>query len=158
MRWGEPCGGGRAAFGREGGGVTPVWDLSTLLGTARSDLDARLGPPEVDRRVGDDVWLRFSAGGVSLRVRCEPAPAGGAPAVASWTATFAPGRSSLRSAAETLGLWPAAAPDRDAAEAGPLIRRPLPDPSVDRVHSLTATVRAGRIVQVTAFDEPPDWL
>lgn len=81
------------------------------------------------------------------------------PRVASWSATFAEGHPTLRDAAATLGLWPDCAPDRKAAAAeAPLLRRPLPDPGGDAVHSLTATVRGGRIVQVTVFDEPPDWL
>ncbi|HKK08706.1 MAG TPA: hypothetical protein VKA44_07460 [Gemmatimonadota bacterium] len=69
-----------------------------------------------------------------------------------------PGVRTLREAAEPVGLWPDCSPDASAVEAeAPLLRRPLPDPGGEDA-SLTATVRAGRIVALTAFDEPPDWL
>lgn len=102
--------------------------------------------------------MRFTGEGVSLRVRCEAEADGGEPTVASWTATFESGRTSLRSAAGALGLWPDVAPDCEARGQGPLIRRPLEDPEDGCRHSMTATVRRGAIVQVTVFDEPPDWL
>lgn len=108
--------------------------------------------------MGSDVWLRFAGQSVSLRVRCESEAGGGPPRVASWTATFESGRVSLRTAAEALGLWPDVAPDCEARGREPLIRRPLEDPVEGRRHSMTATVRRGAIVQVTVFDEPPDWL
>lgn len=108
--------------------------------------------------MGSDVWLRFAADGVSLRVRCEAEAGGGAPRVASWTATLESGRASLRAAAGALGLWPDVAPDCEARGREPLIRRPLEDPVDGGRHSMTATVQRGRIVQVTVFDEPPDWL
>lgn len=112
----------------------------------------------MERRVGRDVWLRFAGDGVSLRIRCEAEAGGGEPTVASWTATFESGRTSLRDATGALGLWPDAAPDCEARGRGPLIRRPLEDPADGRRYSMTATVRQGVIVQVTVFDEPPDWL
>lgn len=40
----------------------------------------------------------------------------------------------------------------------PLLRRILPDLARGVDRSLTASVRGGRIVAITAFDEPPDWL
>lgn len=108
--------------------------------------------------MGGDVWLRFAGEGVSLRIRCAAEAGGGDPTVASWTATFASGRASLRAAAKALGLWPDVAPDCEARGRGPLIRRPLECPADGRRHSMTAKVRRGAIVQVTVFDEPPDWL
>lgn len=129
-----------------------------MIGRSPAEVADRLGPPAMERRVGGDVWLRFSAEGVSLRVRCEAEADGGAPTVASWTATFESGRASLRAAAEALGLWPDVAPDCEARGREPLIRRPLVDPADGRRHSMTATVRRGAIFQVTVFDEEPDWL
>lgn len=134
------------------------WELSGLIGRSAAEVADLLGPPTMERRVGGDVWLRFAGEGVSLRVRCEAEAAGGAPTVASWTATFESGRPSLRAAAGALGLWPDVAPDCEAREQGPLIRRPLENPVDGRRCSMTATVRRGTIVQVTVFDEPPDWL
>lgn len=128
------------------------------MGRSPAEVADRLGSPAMERRVGGDVWLRFTGEGVSLRVRCQTEAGGGAPTVASWTATFESGRASLRAAAEALGLWPDVAPDCEARGREPLIRRPLEDPAGERRHSMTATVRRGAIVQVTVFDEEPDWL
>jgi hypothetical protein len=91
-----------------------------------------------------------------LRVRC----AGERPGrVASWTATFTTGHATLEKASRALGLWPAAVPDHVAeTSAARLIRRPLSCPPCGQDHSLTATVRAGRIVGLSVFDEPPEWL
>jgi hypothetical protein len=78
--------------------------------------------------------------------------------VASWTLSLPGGASTLREAAEPAGLWPACAPDAEADATGsPLLRRRLPGPEGSTDRSLTATVRGGRIVALTAFDEPPDW-
>lgn len=131
--------------------------LSRLLGLPVAETLERLGRPRSDRRVGGDRWLVLERDGMTLRVRARPA-GGGEERVASWTVTFPKGPRSLREAAEAVGLWPACAPDADARTAGPLLRRPLPHPETGALHSLTARVRAGRIVQMTAFDEPPDWL
>jgi hypothetical protein len=137
----------------------------------------RLGTPAVDRTVGPDRWLRYSFPAptrvprsvassrgpsraddfhereyLSLRVRCRENR------VASWTLDLSPGARSLRDAAERVGLWPDCAPDeKPDADVG-LLRRPLPGPVGPAAYSLTAAVREGRIVQLTAFDEPPDWL
>lgn len=146
----------------EGGGggssETSGWNLAGLIEGSPAEVADRLGPPTMERRVGGDVWLRFEGEGVSLRVRCAAEADGGEPTVASWTATFESGRAHLRAAAEALGLWPDVAPDCEARGRGALIRRPLEDPAEGRRHSMTATVRRGAIVQVTVFDEPPDWL
>lgn len=138
--------------------MTGAWNLAGLLGRPGEELLDLLGPPDVERRIGDDVWMRFSAEQVTLRVRCDAGSGGDDPTVASWTATFAAGRPTLRAAAVALGLWPAAAPDCRPTPGTRLIRRRLDDPSGGATHSLTATVRKGAIVQMTAFDEPPDWL
>ena len=127
-----------------------------LIGLTDAELSRRLGEPTVRRALGDDTWLIFESAALGLRVRCvgkEPAR------VASWTATFKIGHSRLQEAAEALGLWPVASPDEEAsASVAPLIRRPLPCPDSGRIHSLTATVRGGRITAMSAFDEPPDWI
>lgn len=152
--------------------------LRGLLGTSAARLPTLLGEPAASRRAGRERWYVFEASGVRLRVRCAPRglePAGegasrpggrasgegagpDAPRVVSWTATFREGHRSLRSAASAVGLWPDCAPDARASAAGdPLIRRPLPDPGGGRPASLTAAVRNGRVVSITAFDEPPEW-
>jgi hypothetical protein len=147
-----------AERGGSGSSEASGWNLGGLIGCSPAEVADRLGPPTMERRVGGDVWLRFAAEGVSLRVRCEAEAGGGEPTVASWTATFEAGRASLRAAAEALGLWPDVAPDCEARGRGPLIRRPLEDPAGGCRHSMTAAVRRGVIVQVTVFDEEPDWL
>lgn len=53
-------------------------------------------------------------------------------------------------------MWPACAPDEKPGM-GKLLKRVLPDPLSGEEHSLTATVRDGAIVQLTAFDETPEW-
>lgn len=111
--------------------------------------------PATDRRSRGERWLVFELEGVSLRVRCEEA--GDGERVASWTATFREPPATLRSAAERVGLWPELAPDEAAAGSAPMLRRPLPGGDGETVHSVTAAVRDGGIIQLTAFDEPPDW-
>ena len=127
-----------------------------LIGTTEEELVRRFGEPSARRSAAGEVWLVFGAPDHTLRVRCaglEPARA------ASWTAMFAVGRRTLRQATESLGLWPAAAPDAEAARCErPLIRRVLPSPASDAVHSLTATVRGGLITAVSVFDESPEWI
>ena len=122
-------------------------------------LDALPVEPETDRSRRGERWLVFELADLSLRVRCEESDAG--PRVASWTATFREPPGSLREAAELVGMWPELAPDADARgdeTDAPMIRRPLPAGDGETVHSLTAALRDGGIVQMTAFDEPPDWL
>jgi hypothetical protein len=134
----------------------PTTSCDRLIGLTDAELTGRFGQPVTRRFAGGDLWLVFRSSDLVLRVRCS----GEAPArAASWTAIFAAGHESLREAAQAVGLWPAAAPDQAADSAGaPLIRRPLPCPGPEGVHSLTATVRHGRITQISVFDEPPDWL
>lgn len=111
--------------------------------------------PSTDRGRRGERWLVFELPGLSLRVRCEEAD--GEERVASWTATFRDPPDTLRRAAERVGLWPELEPDARAAAGGPMLRRPLPAEDGETVHSVTAAVRDGGIVQMTAFDEPPDW-
>lgn len=95
-----------------------------------------------------------------LRIRCEgvsEAERDPDVRVASWMAVLRLGRDSLRRAAEPFGLWPACAPDEIAPAGSGLLCRSLEDPTTGAVHTLTATVREGRIVQITVFDEPPEW-
>lgn len=78
--------------------------------------------------------------------------------VASWTVTWERPRGTLRGAVEPLGLWPACAPDVDAASVeAPMVRRALPAGDGEGEHSLTAGVAEGGFVRVAAFDEPPEW-
>lgn len=138
--------------------------LGDLVGRSEREVLARFGRPDVERRAGEDRWLVYGLDGVSLRIRCRnggaarpaEASAEGTARVASWTATLAEGRSTLRQAAEPLGLWPTCAPDADAraVESGMVRRRFRAGRAV---HSMTARVRAGAFDQVTLFDEEPEW-
>ena len=137
--------------------------LSGLLGRPIGVLWERFGSPDVDRRVGRERWIIYESRHVTLRVRCaEPDPldsnADDEPRVASWTASFATGHPSLREAAVALDLWPACAPDEIPGPEDGMLRRPLGDSEMKATYSLTATIRDGRVVQVTAFDEAPEWL
>ena len=122
-------------------------------------LEALPAEPATDRWRRGERWLVFELDDLSLRVRCEESGGDGEGGrVASWTATFRQPPASLREAAELVGMWPELAPDTDAAGSSPMIRRPLPAGDGETVHSVTAAVRDGGIVQMTAFDEPPDWI
>jgi len=138
--------------------VSGAGELS-LRGLLREPAERLLGAvpvePATDRRRRGERWLVFDLPGLSLRVRCEEVEGG--ERVASWTATFREPPATLREAAERVGLWPELEPDARAADSGPMLRRPLPAADGGTVHSVTAAVREGGIVQMTAFDEPPDW-
>lgn len=142
--------------------------LRGLLAEPPERVIERLGRPRLERRTGPDRWLLYERDGIRLRIRCgpgaspvarDPDAAGESPdaRVASWTASFPGGEAGLRAAAERVGLWPDCAPDASPTGGHGLLRRPLPD-GRGGLHSLTATVRGGRVVQLTAFDEPPEWL
>ncbi len=127
--------------------------MDRLIGAGPDEVTRRLGRPVADRSAGGGRWLRFEGRGWGLRVRL-----GADHRVASWTLRLPGGASTLREATEPVGLWPACAPDAAAGSAGrPLLRRRLSGPEGSTDRSLTATVRGGRIVALTAFDEPPDW-
>jgi hypothetical protein len=132
-------------------------DCTGLIHLSETDLRSRLGPPVERRELGSDVWIVYAADGLGLRLRCERT-ADGEARVASWTATFDPGFERLEDAARAVGLWPAAAPDMTASDAAPMIRRVLTCPATGEVFSLTGGVRYGRFVQLSVFDEAPDWL
>lgn len=126
-----------------------------LVGLEEAELVQRLGAPVTRRETGEEVWMVFRSAEMSLRVRLAGADT---PRIASWTASFEPGHARLSEATRAVGLWPAAAPDEEAsAVSRPLVRRALRCTASDRVHSLTATVRDGRFIAVSVFDEPPDW-
>jgi len=146
-----------------GGRTTHLPTLTGLLGLAVGGLGERLGPPDVDRPIGRERWLIYHRQDLTLRIRCTEADSGdpgldSGERVASWTVNFANGYASLREALEELGLWPAAAPDRVPRAGDRMFRRALPDPEGGPTYSLTAAIRDMRIVQITAFDEPPEWL
>ncbi|MFQ5529929.1 MAG: hypothetical protein ACE5FP_06210 [Gemmatimonadota bacterium] len=102
------------------------------------------------------MWCVFSPAKLTCRVRFRDE--GNGTRCASWTTSFPHGYGTLAEAADALGLWPAAGPDQAAdATTTPLVRRPLPTSDSSTVHSLTATVRNGRFIQVSVFDEAPDW-
>ena len=122
-----------------------------LLGQPGDAAFERYGRAAADRRVGEDRWLRFEGSNWTLRLRARPGRIGGPALVRSWTAAFAEGFDTVREAWRALGL-PPPEPAAGTAET----RWPLRD-GAGRVHSLTLSVRHGRIRAVTGFDEPPDW-
>lgn len=136
--------------------------LAGLLGRSEEEVVARLGPAASEVSAPGGGWRTWEGEGWRLRVRLggpeadeetDPAPGG----VASWSLRWERGAPGLREAVEPLGLWPAAAPDERAAEAErPMVRRALAS-SGGPDRTLTAVVREGLFVRVTAFDEPPDW-
>ncbi len=132
------------------------WEiLGRAIGLPAADVVSALGEPVARRQTGEDLWLVFEAPGRRLRVRCDAVREEAA--VASWTLSFDAGPSSLQEAAEMLGLWPQAAPDIPAElyEGSPILRAVKAE---GRTHSLTVSVKRGRIHKVTLFDEPPEWL
>lgn len=122
-----------------------------LLGQSVDAAFERYGRPETDRRAGEDRWLRFAAPNWTLRLRARPDRVGGPELVRSWTADFAEGFDTVPEALRALGL-PSPEPSVGTGD----IRRPLRD-GAGRVHSLTLSVRRGRIRAATGFDEPPEW-
>ncbi|MYL07205.1 MAG: hypothetical protein F4012_10490 [Gemmatimonadales bacterium] len=122
-----------------------------LLGQSVDAAFERYGCPAADRWSGDDRWLRFEAPNWTLRLRARPSGVGGPELVRSWTAAFAEGFDTVPEALRALGL-PPAEPSAGSEDT----RRPLRD-GAGSVHSLTLSVRHGRIRAATGFDEPPDW-
>ncbi len=122
-----------------------------LLGQPVHAAFERYGRAAADRRSGDDRWLRFEAPDWTLRLRARPDRVGGPALVRSWTAAFAEGFETVPEALRALGL-----PRPEPSVGTDDIRRPLRD-GAGRVHSLTLSVRRGRIHAATGFDEPPDW-
>ena len=122
-----------------------------LLGQPVDAAFERYGRVAADRRAGADRWLRFEAPNWTLRLRARPDRIGGPALVRSWTAAFAGGFDTVPEALRALGLPP---PEPSAGTED--IRRPLRD-SAGRAHSLTLSVRHGRIRAASGFDEPPDW-
>ncbi|MXX77476.1 MAG: hypothetical protein F4Z33_00435 [Gemmatimonadales bacterium] len=122
-----------------------------LLGQPVAAAFERYGRATADRRSGDDRWLRFEAPNWTLRLRARSDRVDGPALVRSWTAAFAEGFATVLEALRALGLPP---PEPSVGMKD--IRLPLRD-GAGRVHSLTLSVRHGRIRAVTGFDEPPDW-
>lgn len=132
-----------------GSGV--VLSLDGLVGLSEEALVGRLGEPGVRREVGGERWLVFERPGLKLRVRCARGT------VRSWSVTYDEPKPTLRQAVAPLGLWPACAPDRRAADLdAPLARRAL-DGGADPERSLTAVPGPGGFRRVAVFDEPPEW-
>jgi hypothetical protein len=132
-----------------------------VVGSRVEVVRSRLGVPAAERRVGKERWLVYESPDVTLRIRCEGASEAerdrDVEHVASWMAALRLGYDTLREATEPFGLWPACAPDEAAPAGSSLLCRSLEDPATGAVHTLTATVREGRVVQITVFDEPPEW-
>lgn len=135
-------------------------DCRGLIDLDEAALVEQFGSPTSRRDGAREAWLVFEVPALVLRARlARPAEGTAVPHVASWTASFADGFETLREAAGALGLWPDAAPDASARDLDvPLARRALAAPGGEAVHSLTATVRGGRFVAVSVFDEAPEWI
>jgi hypothetical protein len=131
------------------GGTAPR--VRDLLGQSVDAAFERYGRPAMDRRVGEDRWLRFEARNWTLRLRARPARSGGPALIRSWTAAFARGFDTVPEVLRALGL-----PSPEPSAGKDDIRRPLRD-RAGRLHSMTLSVRRGRIRAATGFDEPPDW-
>jgi len=125
--------------------------VQDLLGQSVDAAFERYGRAAADRRAGEDRWVRFEAPDWTLRLRARPDGIGGPALVRSWTAAFADGFDTVPEALRALGLPP---PEPSAGSEE--LRWPLRD-ATGRVHSLTLSMRSGRIRAATGFDEPPDW-
>jgi hypothetical protein len=134
-------------------------DCRGLVGLAEAALIERFGPIASRRDRSGETWLVFQRPALALRVRLARSPGDAVPRLASWTATFADGFETLSDATGAVGLWPDAAPDASAADLEvPLVRRALAAPGGRAIHSLTATIRGGRFIAVSVFDEAPEWV
>ena len=131
------------------GGAAP--HVRDLLGQSVDAALERYGRAAANRRTGDDRWLRFEAPNWTLRLRARRDRPGGPALVRSWTVAFEGGFDTVAEALGALGL-PVPEPPSGTED----IRRPLRD-GAGRVHSLTLSVRHGRIHAATGFDEPPEW-
>lgn len=104
----------------------------------------------------------YALPGARLRIRIGPIPGRGA-RVRSWTVTFERGHPSLEAACSALGIRPDPAhpadgrPARSPEGTAGFLRRGYTDRRSGRVDSLTARMKGGAVVSVTAFDEPPEW-
>lgn len=138
--------------------MSVAWDCRGLIGAREPILLERLGAPTTRRCLGTELWLVYEEPGRILRARLSSEGDRAGRQLASWTVGFADGFATLGEIAGAVGLWPMVSPDILASRVdSPLVRRALPDPESPAVHSLTASVRAGRFVQIAAFDEAPDW-
>lgn len=129
-------------------------DVRELLRAPVETALERYGRAVADRTAGEDRWLRFRGPGWDLRLRARPDRDGGPALVRSWTAAFARGFDTVPEALRALGLTGSEPPAERAAIGN--LRQPLHD-AAGRVHSMTATVRDGKIRAVSGFDEAPDW-
>lgn len=106
-----------------------------------------------------DLWVVYELADARLRVRLTYGDHSQAdsPHVASWTIAFHRSGPRPEEATHTLGL--SLGGDLESTPEDPLLLRcPITDPVSGARHSLTARVRDGRLVELSAFDEPPEWL
>ncbi|WP_419163183.1 hypothetical protein [Candidatus Palauibacter sp.] len=127
--------------------------MRDLIGEPADTASERFGRAIADRRVGEDRWLRFEGSDWSVRLRARSERPGAPARIRSWTVAFLHGFDTVEGAMRAAGLPPPAS--RAGAGAGPL-RLPLSD-GAGRLHSLTASLRDGRIRSISGFDERPDW-
>jgi len=119
------------------------------------DVRLRLGSPDSDRLVGRNHWIVYSSDEWRLRLRGERPNAASASTVRSWTLDLSEGFPDLSTALETFGLHATGPIEAPAVATGSLLRCEIQGP--EGPASLTARMRAGRIVGLAAFDEAPDW-
>jgi hypothetical protein len=134
--------------------------LGDLIGQPLAAVRVRFGEPSVDRSVAGDRWLIYERSDTRLRIRLVGDGGGGARAreerVASWTLTYSTPELLPEEAARSLGLDLTG--DLQLVGDSELKRCAFADPVSGGVHSLTATTVGGRLRELTAFDEPPEWL
>ncbi len=113
----------------------------------------------MDRRAAGDRWLVYDLADARLRIRLAPDRGHhpDAERVASWTLTFYRDGPLPTEVAASLGLCLQAELEATPSDSS-LLRCPLPSGTSGDVHSLTARVANGRLTELTAFDEPPEWL
>jgi hypothetical protein len=133
------------------------FELGDLLGQPLAGVRVRFGEPSVDRTVAGDRWLIYEHRDARLRIRLVSDGAGAREErVASWTLTYRTPWLRPEEAARSLRLNLTG--DLRLVGDSELRRCALADPVSGQVHSLTATTVGGRLRELTAFDEPPEWV
>lgn len=133
--------------------------LGDLIGRPLNAVRSRLGPATVEKRLAEERWLVYDLPDARLRIRLgrDRRPGADSERVASWTMTFRRDGPRPGEVTKLLGLRVEDGFEPLPSDRG-LLRCPITDPVSGDLHSLTARVRGGRLVELTAFDEAPDWL
>jgi len=116
----------------------------------------RLGSPDSDRLVGRNHWIVYSRDEWRLRLRGGSPGVASASTIRSWTLDLTEGFPDLPAALEAFGLRATSPIEAPSVAAGGMLRCEIC--ARQRPASLTARIAAGRVVALSAFDEPPDWI